>query len=134
LERKRDATGPTAGDEFQLANLLVAANRPDEAIVHYRKCTELAPDSPEARYNLGGLFRRLGRNREAIEQLRIAQRITPEDPAANVELGLAYAAVGDRDRALDSLHRAERIDPRYDSSAGRSIQALIAELEKAGGL
>jgi tetratricopeptide (TPR) repeat protein/ferredoxin len=129
MRRKGDATRLTALDEFQFANLLVEANRTDEAIAHYRTCTELAPRSPEVRYNFGGLLRRLGRNREAIEQLGIAHQIAPGDPAAALELGLAYADLGDRGRALDLLRRAERIDP-HGSSGGRTIQALIADIEK----
>jgi tetratricopeptide (TPR) repeat protein/ferredoxin len=133
LEQKRNATGLAAREEFQLANLLVEANRPDEAIVHYLTCTELAPDFVGARYNVGGLFRRLGRNREAIEQLRIAKQVAPEDPETNIELGLAYAAAGDHGRALASLRHAQRINPDIDSIVGHSIQTIIAELEKDSG-
>ena len=108
LEAKLAALPPTAEDHFRLAALLLVTRRPEQAADHYRAAIVLAPNWAKARYNLGGLLRRLGHTGLAIEQLEAAHRLAPDDTATDVELGLACAAAGAKQRALAALPRGRR--------------------------
>ncbi len=117
-----------AWGHFLRAGLLVQNGARHEAVQSYRACLELAPDSPQARYNLGGLLRRMERFAEAIEQLEYARRLTPDDVDTHVELGLAYAGAGRERDAIVLLRRAIELDPQRPE-ARYSLPALIRELE-----
>ena len=90
-----------------------------------------APDSAPARFDLGGVLRRLGRNDAAIEQLEVARRLSPEDPDVLVELGLAYMATGKNDKALEAFKRAVALNPDNPESK-LHLPGLIRELERSG--
>jgi len=125
LER---AAAPSAEDRFQRAATLAASGMLEEAAIEFQACLALAPNSSPARFNLGGVFRRLGRNDAAIEQLEIARRLSPEDPDISVELGLAYTATGENDKAIEAFKRAVAQDP--DSPESKlHLPGLIRELE-----
>jgi tetratricopeptide (TPR) repeat protein len=124
------AEHPEAGaeDHFTRAGLLVAMERPAEAIAAYRVCLALAPDSLQARYNLGGLLRRQGRIQEALVELREAEKLAPDDRDTRVELALALAEAGDRAEAVRQLRRAIELDPDHPEAV-HHLPGLIAQLE-----
>jgi Flp pilus assembly protein TadD len=61
-----------------LAQALVDARRPDEAIAHLRDGIASYPDSAELHYTLGAILTREGRPEEAAELLRRARALAPE--------------------------------------------------------
>ena len=89
---------------------------------------EKAPEAGAARFNLGGVLRRLGRNDAAIEQLEIAARLDPADADVRVELGLAYQAAGETEKAAAALKEAIALAPE-SPEARLHLPALIRELE-----
>jgi polyferredoxin/tetratricopeptide (TPR) repeat protein len=96
----------SAEEHLQLAGLFAEASLYDQAAGQYRASLALGFDSPELRYNLGGVLRRLGRLEEAIEQLEVARDRAPGDADTRVELGLAYLAIGANDKAALEIERA----------------------------
>ncbi len=60
----------------------------DDALVQGRKTVELAPDSADARLNLGIVLWQLGSDSEAMEHLEVATRLAPEAPRAHYHLGI----------------------------------------------
>ena len=129
LER---AAAPPVEDRFEHATMLAASGQLEEAGIEFQACVAIAPESAPARFNLGGVFRRLGRNGAAIEQLEVARRLAPEDADVSVELGLAYMAAGENDKALEALKRAMAQDP--DSPESKlHLPELIRELERPNG-
>ena len=90
--------------------------------------SEAAPESAPARFNLGGVLRRLGRDEAAIEQLEIARRLAPADADVCVELGLAYRAAGENAKAIEALRRAIELNPGSPESQ-MHLPGLIRELE-----
>ena len=128
LER---AAAPSVEDRFKHAAMLAASGKLEEAAIEFQACVAIAPDFAPARFNLGGVFRRLGRNGPAIEQLEVARRLAPEDADVSVELGLAYMATGENDHALEAFKRAVAQNP--DSPESKlHLPGLIRELEQAG--
>ena len=127
------AAAPQVADRFARAEGLAASGQLEEAAIEFQACVALAPDSAPARFNLGGVFRRLGRNGAAIEQLEIARRLAPTDADVSVELGLAYIATGENDKALEALKRAVAQAP--DSPESKlHLPGLIRDLERTGPL
>jgi Flp pilus assembly protein TadD/ferredoxin len=117
-----------AADLFALGSLLVGQERLADAAQPFAECVALAPGSQEARFNYGGVLRRLGRTNEAVAQLRAAEEIAPSDAETQVELGLALMESGQDAAALSALRRAIKLAP--DTPEARMhLPELIRELE-----
>ncbi len=95
----------------------------------YAEVAAAEPENAVARFDLGGVLRRLGRTDAAIEQLAAARRLAPNDADAAIELGLAYMAAGRRTEALESLRRAIALAPDSPESK-EHLPGLIAALER----
>jgi spermidine synthase len=85
----------------QLQEALAAANR----------AVQLAPDSADARFNLGFILFNLGRFEEAIDEykhmLRLAEQVSSEDKAKMLDaLASAYAATGQLHKAVSTAEKA----------------------------
>ena len=77
------ALGPNPELEIELANLLLAQGRTEEAVGYYRHVVQMQPTSALAHYNLAVGLHRLGQLSEAIVHYREALRIDPNYPDAN---------------------------------------------------
>jgi polyferredoxin len=120
-----------AEQHFGRAGSLAEAGKLEEAAREYEACLAESPESGPARFNYGGVLRRLGRNDAAIEQLELARRLMAGDADVCVELGLAYQAVGANDKAVEELKRAIALNP--DSPESRlHLPGLIKEIERSG--
>jgi polyferredoxin len=98
-------------ERFERAIALAEAGKLEDAAIEFDACVAAAPDSAAARFNYGGILRRLGRNDAAIEQLRAARLLTPDDADVCVELGLAYRAAGAEKEAIEAFARARELNP-----------------------
>ena len=126
LERRMTLAHPRAQDHFLLGGLLVESGRLEEAVGHYEACLA-GREWPEARYNLGGVLRRLARYDEAARQLEQARTLLPTDPDVEIELGLTYAALERPAEAVAAFERAIALDPESPESR-LHLPALIREL------
>ena len=99
-----------------LGNLLVLANRPDEAEEAYRKALELAPDKVSALFNLGLLQQQRGELREALRLYRDILDIQPQHAWAWYQIGTLYEHWGQEGRAVEAYADAFRIDPQLGFS------------------
>src|ERR1035441_3433006 len=80
------------------------------AIKLYQELLRRAPDSIEARTNLGVAFAQEGRYDEAVQQYRQVLSRDSRNESAMLNLALAYYKHADRAKArkeLDGLHRSE---------------------------
>ena len=127
-----DVEAAAGARHFESAAALVEAGDLEGAAREYRACLAVAPDVASARFNYGGVLRRLGRAEPAIEQLEAARALTPDDPDVSVELGLAYRAAGRSVEAVAAFRRAIALNP--DSPESRlHLPALIRELDDSSG-
>jgi len=76
--------------EFMRAGSLQRAGRLEEAAALWREIVAAAPQSPEARANLGGALQELGRFDTAEAELRRAVEMKPEAAWAHHNLGRLY--------------------------------------------
>jgi Flp pilus assembly protein TadD len=81
------------------------------AVDAYREYIDLAGESAQVRYNLGGSLRRLGRVEEAVTELARAAELAPEDYDTRVELGLALSSAGRDSEAIVEWRRAITLAP-----------------------
>jgi tetratricopeptide (TPR) repeat protein len=125
-----DVEAAVAARRFEMAASRVEAGDLEGAAQEFAACVALAPDAAPARFNYGGVLRRLGRNDAAVEQLEIARGLMPDDPDVWVELGLAYKDLGRRADAIHAFGRAIALSPENPESQ-RHLPELIREL--AGG-
>ena len=79
---------------YQVAQVLVAQQTPQQAGAQLARALELTPDFPEALVSLGKLRLEEKRNEEAIELLQRAVKLTPRSEAAHYNLMIAYRNAG----------------------------------------
>ena len=116
---------------FEKAGAFVESGDLEGAAREYDALVALSPEAAAARFNYGGVLRRLGRSDAAIEQLEAARKLVPDDPDVWVELGLSYAAAGRRSEAIDALRRAIALNPETPE-ARLHLPGLIEELREKG--
>ncbi len=115
----------------------------DGAIRAYREYLALAPDSVQARSNLGAALARSGRYDEAIAEYDTGLTKSPDNPALLMNLGLAYYKMGRHAEAAARFERAVTLSPQFKeqvtlllavcyNNLGRFKEAvgLLAPLEK----
>jgi tetratricopeptide (TPR) repeat protein len=110
-----------------LANLLLADGRTDEAILHYRQALEIQPDADAAAYNLANALFNRGEVDEAIVNYRKALELQPEGAAIWFRLGNAFAARNQLDDAIGCYRKAWQLQPASAAVAGGLGKALLAQ-------
>jgi tetratricopeptide (TPR) repeat protein len=97
--------------KMNLAVLLNAAGRNDEAAALLGEVVEDYPGNGDAAYSLGLLLAEMGRLPEAVGMLERAAELLPERVRAHYNLGLALQSVGRLEDAEAELQRAAALAP-----------------------
>jgi tetratricopeptide (TPR) repeat protein len=127
LERSRDGARTTSGDEpldaftrGKIANLhaavgdaYLAARRPADAALEFRRALDLSPGFVDLRMKLASALRESGDAESAATELRRAVRDAPAYVPARVALGLACSAGGKLADAIEQWEEVLRMDPRH---------------------
>ena len=126
-----------------LASVLEARGRPEDALGEYRLALRARPDSAPALNNLGALLQSLGRPAEALLAYRAAVRADPGYANARYNLGNGLAAQGAFADAVSQFREVVRQHPEDASAlsnlggallgAGRPGEA-VAALDRAATL
>jgi predicted Zn-dependent protease len=111
--------------EFEKGVASDSDNKKDEAIAHYRKAIEIAPDFHPARNNLGTLY--LGKSdfKAAEEQFREAVRLDQNEAQAYFNLSNVLMLTGRFTEAETTL--AQGLQRRPDSAFGYFLQGCLNE-------
>jgi Tfp pilus assembly protein PilF len=96
-----------------LASVLAALGRLDEATVRYEHALRIRPDYPTALAGLGSVYFRQGKLDQAAAQLRRALRLQPDSPVVLANLGAVLFRQGKLVEAAGHLERALTIHPDY---------------------
>jgi tetratricopeptide (TPR) repeat protein len=97
--------------KMNLATLLNAAGRNDEAEALLRDVVEAYPEDGQAAYSLGLLLAEMGRLDEATVFLTRAAELMPGRARVHYNLGLALQTGGRSDDAGEALRRAVELQP-----------------------
>jgi tetratricopeptide (TPR) repeat protein len=96
---------------YNLAIVLVALERLDDAIVHYRRAIALKPNHAKAYSNLGAALRLRGRLDDAEAACRRALALDPYAASAHVNLGTVLTSRDRLDEAAESFRHATELKP-----------------------
>ena len=112
------------GVHFAKAEILLAQEHFDEAIIEAERSLALNPSFVSAYSALSVASSFLGRPQKAVEYADKAMRLSPRDPdlyAFDLDKGLALSLLGQHDQAIDWLRRAVAAAPQWPLP-----QALLA--------
>ena len=101
---------------FNLANALVDAGKPAEAIPTYQQALRLNPNASQAHHNLGLVLQAQGQAEAAIAQFRAAIQFQPDYESAEHNLANRLADAGRLDEAIAHYQAALRLDPSHAES------------------
>ncbi len=117
-------------DEVQL---LLALNRPDEALEPMRELIRLTPETGRNAV-IASLPRALGRTGDKKQAATLLERVLAESltnpatqVAAQVALGRAVLAAGDTPRALDLARRAHTQQPGSEAAALLALELMVTQ-------
>ncbi|MCG8462106.1 MAG: tetratricopeptide repeat protein [Holophagales bacterium] len=94
-----------------LGNLLLLADRMEEADSAYRRAKELDPSNTDVRFNLALLLHQGGSVEEAQEELLELVEVDPGHAWARYQLGVVTFELGSRKAALEAFAHAFALDP-----------------------
>ena len=96
---------------LDLGQLLDARRRPDEAMKHFARAAEMAPNAAAAQLALGGALLKAGRYADAGDRFQRAIAIDDRLAEAHRGLGTALAKLNQPERAITELGRAVDLSP-----------------------
>ena len=108
-----------------LGNALAGSGRAEEAMLHYRRATEIGPQDGEACDALGNALASQGRFDEAIAQYEKAIELQPDNADACYNLGNALAVRGRPGEAIAQYQRALQLKPD-DATACNNLGNVLA--------
>ena len=114
--------------EYEIGQILLAENKPQDAAPRFERSLALSPDFAEALLAVARLRADEKRNNEAIQLLERAVRLQPENESARYSLMLAYRNAG---RNEDALREKAVIDKLERPPAGEFTEFLKKLGEKA---
>ena len=100
-----------------------------EAIAEYLRALDLDPVHPEAHFNLGRAYDKLGRMDEAAQEYQAALAIRPNYAKARNNLGVIYMKKGFMEEAVRELEAATELDP-INPASYNNLANILAELER----
>ena len=120
-----------------LANILIHARKPEEALVYARKAMRLDPRHPESYWEQEGFaYYRMGRYAEALDALK---KSSQNDPRVHLALVITYSELGREQEARAEGAEVMRLSPQFSlkeleqrEPAWMYNGRLLADLRKAG--
>lgn len=113
--------------QSNLAIVLHALNRTDEAVQCYRRAINLNPKFFEAYFNLGVLFQSMDESADAIQCYRRALELSANFAAAQNNLGMLLAASGDIEEGIACLQKAVELDQNFAVAFNNLAQAFYLQ-------
>ena len=103
-----------AAAEYQLGDLARQARQWNEAIQHFNRARQLAPQSPEVLLGLAGTYIAEGQFEEARPPLEEAVKVDPDSPEAHYMLASVYRRLG---REQDATQELRLYDLAYSKAS-----------------
>jgi tetratricopeptide (TPR) repeat protein len=101
----------------------------DEAVAHFKKASEIAPNSLTTHYNLGVALFKNGELDEAVAQYRKALEINPNSLETHYNLGLILFKKSQLDEAITQFLEVLRLKPGFSPAQDylARAQALVRQ-------
>ncbi|MCZ8253600.1 MAG: tetratricopeptide repeat protein [Hylemonella sp.] len=108
--------------QFNLAKALSESGRDEEALVHHKRASQLAPAHLDSWINFGISLRKLDRNTEALDCFLKATALNPESPVAWNNVGVVQQKLGLTQEALAAFDKALSLQPNFiDALINKSV-------------
>ena len=121
------AHNPDARDaHLNLANELIEADRPEEAVAAARMAVEKRPDMAAGYSNLGNALMHLDRLDEAEESLRRALELDPRNRDARQNMAETFRKQKRHEAAVEAYHRVLELDRGYALAHAGLGDALLS--------
>jgi tetratricopeptide (TPR) repeat protein len=114
--------------EYEMGQILLAENKPQEAAPRFERALALSPDFAEALLAVARIRSDAKRYTDAVQLLERAAHLQPENESAHYNLMLAYRNAG---RNADALREKDIIDKLQRPPAGEFTEFLKKLGEKA---
>jgi tetratricopeptide (TPR) repeat protein len=114
--------------EYEIGQILLAENKPQEAALRFERALALAPDFAEALIAVARMRSEAKRYDDAIQLLERAARLQPENESVHYNLMVAYRNAG---RNEDAMREKDVIDKLQRPPAGEFTEFLKKLGEKA---
>jgi Flp pilus assembly protein TadD len=114
---------------FNLAAVLEAQGRTDDAVAQLREAVRVRPYYVPARAELGQLLAVEGHPGEALEELQTAVKLRPDDAIARFRLGSVLGSLGRVNEAEEEFEQATRLQPD-NADAHFNLGLALAQQEK----
>jgi aspartate beta-hydroxylase len=126
---QQQPSDPRVSGLAQSARMALESGRVDESARLWGQVLAVAPDHPEALFNLGqhALYRKDAQG--AVQMLERAQQLAPREPMVALNLSFAHRALGDLQAEAAALATALAIDPYFYPA----MLAKAALIERSGG-
>jgi len=98
---------------LNLGVALEEQNKPEEALIEYRKALQLDPRRHEIYNNIGKLLNDGGKPEAALNYCRESVRLNPKSPFSHNNLGLVLVELGHFDEAMGQFSQAAQLDASY---------------------
>jgi tetratricopeptide (TPR) repeat protein/2-polyprenyl-3-methyl-5-hydroxy-6-metoxy-1,4-benzoquinol methylase len=113
--------------QSNLAIVLHALDRTDEAVQCYRRAINSNPKFFEAYFNLGVLLQSMDESADAMQCYRSALELNANFAAAQNNLGMLLAASGDIEEGTACLQKAVELDPNFAAAFNNLAQACYLQ-------
>lgn len=120
---KRDPDSALAHEKK--GELLLADQRPNDALAHLKKALSLDGNLNVARLNMSLAYQALGDSRKAVEVAQLATQFNPRDAEAHFRYGAALEATGRTEQAEDEYRLALSLNPDHIQALRRLARLLV---------
>ncbi|MBT5305277.1 MAG: tetratricopeptide repeat protein [Candidatus Scalindua sp.] len=108
---------------LNLANINIAAKKPDIAALLYKAALKVKPDTVEARFGLGNSYALMGKYSESVTEFDSIIKEYPNNVNVYISLAKSYMAMDDNIKAHEAITNALSIET--DNPTARSVLAKI---------
>jgi Flp pilus assembly protein TadD len=114
---------------YNLAAVLEAQGKTDEAVAQLREAVRLRPYYVPARAELGQLLAGQGHADEGLQELQTAVKLRPADPAAHFRLGSVLGSLGRTAEAAAEFSQVVRLQPN-NADAHYNLGLALAQEDR----
>jgi len=118
-------TRDNAPARLNLGEAFQEQNRPDDALVEYKKALALNPSRPEIYNNIARLLNDQGKPAAALEYCQTAVSLNPQSAPSRVGLGMVFSELGRYDDAMKEFSEAARLNPLSAAPHFQSGRTLL---------
>ncbi len=108
---------------LNLANINIAAKKPEIALLLYKAALKIDPNTVEARFGLGNSYALMGKFSESITEFKSITEKYPSNVNVQISLARSYMALDDNIKAKEAVLNALSLET--DNPTARSVLAKI---------